>query len=42
MVLKLLFHPDKKKEFVYKLLANYKKNITTYLTMDDFLTINDV
>lgn len=39
---KVIVPPDKKKEFVYKLLVNYKRNISTYLTMDDLLTINDV
>ena len=39
---KVIVPPDKKKEFVYKLLVNYKRNIPTYLTMDDFLTINDI
>lgn len=39
---KVIVPPDKNKEFVYKLLVNYKRNIPTYLTMDDFLTINDV
>jgi len=39
---KVIVPPDKKKEFVYKLLVNYKRNIPTYLTMDDLLTINDV
>ncbi len=39
---KVIVPPDKKKEFVYKLLINYKRNISTYLTIDDLLTINDV
>ena len=39
---KVIVPPDKKKEFVYKLLVNYKRNIPTYLTIDDLLTINDV
>ncbi len=39
---KVIVPPDKKKEFVYKLLVNYGRNIPTYLTMDDLLTINDV
>lgn len=34
--------PDKKKDFVYKLLINYKRNISKYLTIDDLLSINDV
>ncbi len=39
---KVIVPPDKKKEFVYKLLVNYKRNISTYLTIDDILTINDI
>jgi len=39
---KVIVPPDKKKDFVYKLLVNYKRNIPNYLTMDDLLTINDV
>lgn len=34
--------PEKKKNFVYQLLINYKKNISTYLTINDLLTINDI
>jgi hypothetical protein len=39
---KVITPPDKRKEFVYKLLINYKRNMHTYLGIDDILYINDV
>lgn len=34
--------PDKDKTFVYKILINYKKNISTYLKLTDFLSVQDI
>ena len=39
---KVIVPPDKDKNFVYKILVNYKKNISTYLKLSDLLTIHDV
>ncbi|MEA2097492.1 MAG: hypothetical protein U9P70_00190 [Patescibacteria group bacterium] len=39
---KVIVSPDKNKEFVYKILVNYKKNISTYLKLTDLLTIQDI
>lgn len=39
---KVIIPPDKDKNFVYKILVNYKKNISTYLKLSDLLTIHDV
>ena len=39
---KVIVPPDKDKSFVYKLLINYKKNISEYLKLEDILSINDL
>lgn len=39
---KVIVPPDKDKNFVYKILVNYKKNISTYLKLSDLLTIHDI
>lgn len=39
---KVIVSPDKNKNFVYKILVNYKKNISTYLKLKDILTIKDI
>ena len=39
---KVIVPPDKNKDYVYRLLVNYKRNITTYLKLEDILTINDI
>ncbi len=36
---KVIIPPDKTKEFVYKLLVNYKSNIPDYLKIKDLITI---
>lgn len=39
---KVIVPPDKKKEFVYKLLINYKRDIASFLKLDDILLINEI
>lgn len=39
---KVIIPPDKTKEFVYKLLINYKKTIANYLSIDDLIMINEI
>ncbi len=39
---KVIVSPDKDENFVYKILVNYKKNISTYLKLSDLLTIHDI
>ena len=42
MIFNVIVPPDKNKAFVYKILVNYKKNISTYLKLVDILTIQDI
>lgn len=39
---KVIISPDKTKNFVYNLLINYKKNISSYLKVENLKTINDI
>lgn len=39
---KVIISPDKTKEFVYKLLINYKRTIANYLSIGDLITINKI
>jgi hypothetical protein len=39
---KVIIPPDKTKEFVYKLLVNYKKNVSKYLEITDLMTIDKI
>ncbi|WP_291728681.1 hypothetical protein [Bernardetia sp.] len=39
---KVIVPPDKTKEFVYKILINYKRSISSYLSIDDLLTISEI
>lgn len=39
---KVIVSPGKEKLFVYKLLVNYKKDISAYLKVEDLLSINDI
>ena len=39
---KVIVSPDKTKKLVYNLLVNYKKNISSYLKIDDLLSIEDI
>ncbi|WP_217192944.1 hypothetical protein [Bernardetia litoralis] len=39
---KVIISPDKDRSLVYKLLINYKKSISSYLSISDLLTINDI
>jgi len=39
---KVIVPPDKDENFVYKILVNYKKSISTHLKLSDLLTIHDI
>ncbi|CAC9617414.1 hypothetical protein [uncultured Gammaproteobacteria bacterium] len=39
---KIIIPPDKTKEFVYKLLINYKNNVSNYLKITDLVSINEI
>jgi hypothetical protein len=39
---KVIIPPDKTKEFVYRLLVNYKKNVSNYLKITNLMTIDKI
>jgi len=39
---KVIAPPEKTKEFVYKILIGYKRNIVSYFEIDDILSIGDI
>jgi len=39
---KVIVSPDKTKDEIYKLLINYKKNISKYLKLEDILEVSDI
>lgn len=39
---KVIIPPDKTKEFAYKLLINYKKNVSSYLKITNLITIDEI